>query len=271
MTQPVLLDLSIRSTETRLFNGDGCPLEYLLTQRDLSLEIERPDKFWFVSGTLLHKFVEDAILTNPRAARQAMLESIELINEAELIHAARGSTEELGLASFCATWADRWIEQYDLIYGDLEPTAIELKLDVPVNDEVTLVTTVDAVFVDEDDWPIVVDWKFGSSKSGKPMQLFVYWYGLRKAGIVPDDAWFRGWFHYVQQSSPTQEVGNYPGDDFVETYIIAADWRKKQGLFLPNPSWFACRYCDYQEECPLYAEEPAIAWQNIMSLDIDYV
>lgn len=264
---------TIRSTETRTFNGAGCPLEWLWDTVDTAMGVERQPKSWYVRGTLAHEFIENVLNGIPESAAWAQLH--EWLDHDPLMSVDWMETTKCtkaGLYTELTGVLERWLKQYSELYRELEPVGVEYQLDFETPNGTVVSTTLDALFKDENGHPVVVDWKFGTSKSGQDMQLYVYWYGLRRLGIVPDDAFFRGWFHYVTYEKPLTytAASEYPGDEFVETYIDTAEERRRSGPYLPNPTWFSCRYCYHQEVCPLFAEDAKETWETIRDIKVEF-
>ena len=268
-----LMTPTIRSTETRTFNGDGCPVEWLLETRDFYEGIEREPKSFFVRGTYGHQYIADRLAMIERdTAMQTMLEDLRLfisINPDPWIETTKCTKE--GLEDELVGIAYAWEAQQEEYYREYTVDVVEYPLTFSTPNGSLVMTTIDALFRNEDGRPIIVDWKLGTSKSGKPMQLYVYWYGLKKAGLVSEADFFRGWFHYVNYADPIQLVGDYPGDDMVEAYIDLAFQRRANDVKLPNPEWFSCRYCYYKEECPMYADDPHDAWEYVKSIQVEVI
>lgn len=264
---------TIRSTETRLFNGAGCPTEWLWDRVDEATETTRQPKAWFVRGTKAHEYIEDVLNGIPEAAAWDSLhewfESSPLMEEDWM---ETTKCTKAGLYTELTSVLEKWGQQYEELYQDLTPVAIEYELNFTTPNGTVVSTTLDALFRDEQGHPVVVDWKFGTSKSGLDMQLYVYWYGLRKLGLIPEDAYFRGWFHYITYEKPLGYTASteYPGDHFVETYIDTAEERRRSGPYLPNPTWFSCRYCYHKEVCPLFVEDAVETWEMINEIKVEF-
>lgn len=263
---------TIRSTETRQFNGNGCPIEWLWDRVDDEMDVTRQPKSWFERGNVGHAIIE--ALLEGAEWDDAMLILTEFL-ESDVMDEDWIETSKCTKANFeyeIIGLIDKFVSQYERLYEDYEVVGTEYELVFDTPNGTVVSTTLDALFKDPDGWPVVVDWKLGTSKSGKDMQLYVYWYGLRRLGLVPDDAWFRGWFHYVTYEDPIGYTHNvaYPGDDFVAAYIDEADKRRKEGPYLPAPDWFSCRYCHHQEVCPLYAEDAEEVWEMIQQIEVRF-
>ena len=269
-----IADEAIRSTETRTFNGGGCPTEWLLEKVDEAQNIEVLKSF-FIYGELGHDAI-DMVLSG--ASLDEALEFLWASEEAtgywekDWIETKNRNKENLlgGLNAMMYRWAEQYAEYYD---GTFYTDEVELMLDFETPNGTHVRTRIDALFRTHDgDRPVLVDWKLGTSKSGKAMQLYVYWYGLKKMGIVTEDDYFRAWFHYVEYADPIGLVHEYPGDEIVEAYIDEADRRRKAGPYLPNPEWVSCNYCAYKDDmCPLYASEPQETWKYITEVEVYFV
>jgi len=265
-----------RSTDTRTFNGDGCPTEWLLEKEAEAKGIPEVPKYFYVFGNVVHGMIDTDIKTGH------CIDSVEFWVESwfdvnkHIMNADWVETKNGRKADFVQKiWEtyEKWSSQYDEIYDGWKDdgTEVELSATTQYGDKIT--STVDAVMVDDEGRAHVIDWKVGTSKSGKDMQLYVYWYLMRKNFIVMPDEWFRGHFHYVNYSNPIgyTATGKYPGDEFIEEYIRTSEINRKQGAYLPNPSWFSCNYCGHKDECPLFADNPAQAWEDIKNIQVMFV
>lgn len=267
------IPLHIRSTETRTFNGAGCPTEWFWDRVDEAQGVSRKPKAFFKRGEAAHKFIEDVLNGVPiEAAFDDIAEWPNVDPDFEESWIETQKCTKAGIVDEVETISERWRDQYEEYYSEYDLVAAEFELDFHTPKGTWVKTTLDALFKDENGNPVVVDWKFGTSKSGKDMQLYVYWYGLRKMGIIEDDRWFRGWFHYITYNDPIgyTKSTKYPGDLFVEQYIDEAQFRRLGGPYLPNPEWFSCRYCAHQEVCPLYAEDPEEVWGFINTTPVEW-
>jgi len=265
----------IRSTSTRLFNGDGCPLEWLRTRQAEASGTQLKPKYFFEFGTAGHGMIETYINTGSEdAAWEWFVSWKETINwDREWFETKNGRVADFN--ENLETVFAKWKEQYETHYlaDTKSKPRTEVYLSYTLPSGAIASGTIDAVFVNSDEHPYVVDWKLGSSKSGKDMQLYVYWYLLRKNGVVPESAFFRGHFHYVNYSNPIgyTATGRYPGDKFIEDYINHAEKNRRSGTYMPNPSWFSCAYCEYKDSCPLYTNNPSQEWEEIKEIKVIFV
>ena len=242
-----LANIAIRSTETRTFNGDGCPTEWVWDRVNERYGITPTPRSYFERGTLGHNMIEvDLIGGDPYIAFDEYVKP-----EGEWLETTKCTKEDL-LYEVDATFT-KWQGQLATLeeYEDYLSVDTEVTLECTTPNGTTVSTQADAIF-----WfangPALVDWKLGTSKSGSAMQLFVYWYVMRKSGFITDDAPFRAWFHYATYNQPIVHIVGYPGDEFVETYIDEADRARREGPYLPNPDWFRCSQCEWKDKCPLW-------------------
>ena len=266
----VKIPRAIRSTETRTFNGQGCPTQWFFEQRDKNNWVDLVPRSYYVRGTVGHAFIENGIrhddFTAGWQAMEIAFEEAPEMQRDDWIETNKCTKE--GLWDELVGLADTFEAQYGQDpYPNLHAWRIEETLEFQTPDRIPVSTTPDAIFLDEDNNRIIVDWKLGTSKNGSPLQLWVYWYGLRRLGLVPDSAYFRGWFHYVTYANPIEEVGDYPGDAFIEDYIRSAYERRNAGTWLPNPTWVDCRYCPYQDICPIYSGDER-SWDEIRNYGV---
>ena len=243
---------AIRSTETRLFNGDGCTLAWAWERVDEMNGIPQMPRSYFERGTLGHGMIEDHLNGEDPEIRYA-----------DYVHPPGDWLETTkctkdGILEETATVFHSWLTQFQALeeYQGYDQVNTEVTLKCVTDLGCVVSTEADAIFWYGDS-PAIVDWKLGTSKSGKAMQLYVYWYVARKSGYIPDDAPFRAWFHYPTYSKPIVHIKDYPGDDFVEAYIDNAERNRTSAPFLPNPSWFECSQCQYKDRCPLWGGDYA--------------
>lgn len=182
-----------------------------------------------------------------------------------------------GLKDEVAGIFERWVDQYDTdplkLYwhdgGWAHEVSCEVTLECTTPNGTPISTVADAIVWDKDNGPAVVDWKLGTSKSGKAMQLYLYWYCMRKLDMVdtsPSGDKFRGWFHYPTYAKPIVEIGEYPGDTYMEAYVDEAQARRLQGPYLPNPDWFRCSQCEHKDVCPLWGGD----YQDTLDVNITF-
>ena len=256
---------AIRSTDTRIFNGDGCPIEWL---HDKVIGFEPTPRSYFERGTLGHAMIEAELMG---------FDPWELFDNFELLPGEWLETSKCtkaGLKDETAAIFERWVDQYVddplNLYHDNgnEPWEVsnEVTLECKTPNGTPISTVADAIVWDEDNGPAVVDWKLGTSKSGKAMQLYLYWYCMRKTGLVEDGDIFRGWFHYPTYAKPIVEIGEYPGDLFVEAYVDEAQAGRLFGPYLPNPDWFRCSQCEHKDVCPLWGGD----YQDTLDVNITF-
>lgn len=264
---------SIRSTETRTFNGDGCPLEWLFESIDRANPDDTQEKVksFYLRGHVGHEMIEHWL--NGGSTDECMQIMWDFAEDEELwaqdwVETTKCSKENIIYELM--TIFTNFVKQYEEHYVGLELESTEFMLDFYTPQGTHVRTELDALFRNEEGRPVLVDWKLGTSRSGKPMQLFVYWYGLKQMGIVDDDDYMRAWFHYPQYSAPLVHITRYPGDAFVEEYIDTAEANRRSGVYLPNPQWVSCNYCSYQEWCPLYSSDPQSDWEWIRNVEVRF-
>ena len=267
-----IADKATRSSDVRLFLGEGCSLDWLLNKVQ-GAPIETP-KYFYEFGNIVHEMIEATLNGVAGQGVYEIREDYFAESQAYIldwIETKNGRKADLW--ENIATVYQKWVQHYAEHSEDWEIVQIEQTLEVATPDRTAITSTPDAVFVDPEGYYHVVDWKVGTSKSGKDLQLYIYWYLLRKAGIVPDDAYFRGHFHYVTYANPIgfTATSRYPGDDFIEAYINASERIRTQGPYLPNPSWFSCAYCAHKEDCPIFSDEPELAWEYIQNINVIFV
>ena len=255
--------------------GDGCALETFfewVDAADLTPEDEHPPKSFHLRGTIGHAMIECWLMGG--STDEAMQIMWDFAEDEDLWARDWIETTKCNKNDIVYELMNiftKFIKQYSEHYYDLILEETELMLDFTTPQGTHVRTELDALFSrNEDGRPVLVDWKLGTSKSGKPMQLYVYWYGLKRMGMVDEDDYMRAWFHYPQYSSPIVQVTNYPGDEFVEAYIDNAEANRRSGIYLPNPSWVTCNYCHYKEFCPLYATDPAAEWDWIKEVEVKF-
>lgn len=265
---------AIRSTETRTFNGGGCPLQTLYEWEAASDGVPLPVISYYVRGNVGHEAIEVSLLTgDPDAGYQVIEDFVNKspLMEEEWIETSKCTKE--GIYNELVQIHDRWIDQMFEHYEvqGLTVAYVEALLECETPNGTPLSTTTDAIFLDYGK-PVVVDWKLGTSKSGQDMQLYVYWYIMKKMGLAGEHDEFNGWFHYVNYQNPIAfDHLKYPGDKFVEAYVDEAYSRKINGPYLPNPSWFSCTYCRFRDNCPLYDTDPVGAWDYITNIEVNFV
>ena len=159
-----------------------------------------------------------------------------------------------GLLDETAEVFEAWREQYERLeeYEGVDYVDCEVKLVTTTPNGTSVSTEADAIFYYGEGGVALVDWKLGTSKSGKAMQLYVYWYVMRKTHRVDLDQPMRAWFHYPTYKKPIVHIKDYPGDAYVEAYIDEAEKRRVNGPYLPNPEWFNCSQCQVKDKCPLW-------------------
>ncbi|KKL63227.1 hypothetical protein LCGC14_2177230 [marine sediment metagenome] len=259
---------TIRSTETRQFNGVGCPLEWLYDRVDEAEFIAPQPRSYYERGHLGHAMIGAYLLSGDIALVDDILEGY-VPAEGEWKETSKCTKE--GLLDEVKAIFDRWVDQYEEFYTEYISVDTEVLLEVETPNGTLVSTEADAIFINEDGRPTIVDWKLGTSKSGHAIQLYVYWYCMRRLGIAKPSDYFRGWFHYVNYAKPIKMVGEYPGDEFVEAYIDNAERNRREGPYLPNPTYFDCRYCDHSANCPLFGDDPVEAWNYIKEVEITFV
>ncbi len=257
---------AIRSTETRLFNGDGCPTEWAHQRVNEMQGIPEVPRSYFERGTLGHAMIE-AHLNGDDAAdwAQDILAAYEP-PAGDWLETTKCTKD--GILTEVQEVYGKWHDQFGQLeeYEDYTKVDCEVVLECTTTKGTPVSTEADAIFWWGDS-PAVVDWKLGTSKSGKAMQLYVYWYVMRKSGYISNDATFRAWFHYPTYSKPIVHIKDYPGDAFIEDYIDTADERRRQGPYLPNPDWFSCSQCQEKESCPLWGGD----WSETREIEVVFV
>jgi len=260
-----LANEKIRSTETRLFNGDGCTLAWVWERVDERYGVPQVPRSYFERGTLGHAMIEEYLNTNDDECVADVYQSY-VPPEGDWLETTKctkaGILDEVDDV-YCA-----WLEQFQTLeeYKDYASVDTEVVLQCTTDLGTHVSTEADAIFWYEDS-PAIVDWKLGTSKSGKAMQLYVYWYVARKSGWIPEDAPFRAWFHYPTYSKPIVHITDYPGDTFIEAYIDAAEDRRREGPYLPNPDWFNCSQCQVKDKCPLWGGN----WQETNEIEVIFI
>jgi len=147
----------------------------------------------------------------------------------------------------------------DLLYSNLSwPPRTETWLKLTGGPQYPIKTQSDALFhtLDTQD-PYFVDWKTGSSKSGRPMQLQFYYYTWKKMMndpyAVTSTPASVGHFQYTTLGKAA-DAGGYWGDDVIERWIERTIAYKKHGKdngYLPATDWW-CNYCASKKRCPVF-------------------
>jgi len=265
----VIAPITIRSTETRTFNGLGCPAEWFLEKQNP----EPGKKVFFIRGNALHTAVEWYALNGWGASLNTLVDIAQTYVEEQLEEAALLDMDILETSKQKAeglyvqadkdvtAWYNQVVAQevkpYQYLQGTFDAEVV-LEVEAP---DFHLRTSADAIFHSAKRGPHVIDWKTGS-KSASDLQLFVYWFAMRDMGMVTNSD-VRGWFHYVAYAQPiAHPYATYPGDQFMYEYIATAEQRRLSGPYLPTPS-FLCNYCLQRGGCPLYADDQEAACNNI--------
>jgi len=256
--------LAIRSTDTRIFNGDGCPVEWL---HDKVIGFEATPRAYFERGTLGHAMIEAELMGfDPWKVFDDYV-----LPEGEWLETSKCT--KAGVKDEVAGIFERWVEQYDTdklnIYWNGGAVAYDVSCEVTLECDTpmgTPISTVADAIIWADEGPAVVDWKLGTSKSGKAMQLYLYWYCMRKLNMVEDSDEFRGWFHYPTYAKPIVFIDGYPGDQFIEAYVDEAQAGRVYGPYIPNPDWFRCSQCEHHDVCPLWGGD----YKATLDVDIKF-
>lgn len=262
---------TIRSTETRIFNGDGCSLEWLADKLYATVHPgEEQLKSVFIRGTVGHAMIENFLKGGSSDESLEMLWEFadDPVFDHDWIETSKCTKDGI-VAEIESLWY-QFLVQYQEHYAEWDARYVEYPLEFETPNGVRVRTEPDVIFVNDEGRPVLVDWKLGTSKSGKAMQLYTYWYGLKQLGIVGPDDYFRAHFHYVTYSNPIGQVHKYPGDSIVIEYIETAEQRRRSGPYLPNPSYVSCRYCAWQDVCPLYSAAPEEDWQYFKEVEVRF-
>lgn len=263
MVTAALGNKAIRSTETRLFNGDGCAVEWAWERVNEMNGIPEIPRSYFERGHLGHAMIE-AHLTGDAAADWAHdVLACYVPPEGDWLETTKCTKD--GLFDELTVVYSRWLEQFTSLeeYEDYDRVNCEVLLECTTPNGTSVSTEADAIFWWGDS-PAVVDWKLGTSKSGKAMQLYVYWYVMRKSSYIGNSASFRAWFHYPTYAKPITHITDYPGDTFVEAYIDQAEKVRSKGPYLPNPEWFNCSQCQVKDKCPLWGGD----WEETRKIEV---
>ena len=248
MTNEALVLETIRSTDTRIFNGDGCGIEWIWDRVNERYGIEPTPRSYYERGTLGHAMIQ-AYLEGDEA--EDVMYAYDM-PDGEWLETTKCTKDGL----IDETWDtySRWVSQFKSLeeyegWGNVE---CEVMLEAMTPNGTMISTEADAIFTNEAGDVALADWKLGTSKSGKAMQLYVYWYCMKGNGYVSDDDPFRAWFHYPTYNKPIVHITGYPGDAFIEAYIDYAQEQRTKGPYLPNPDWFPCSQCEWKDKCPLW-------------------
>lgn len=255
-------DAAIRSTETRLFNGDGCAIPWAWERVSEMRGIPEIPRSYYERGTLGHAMIE-AHLNGDDAWVLYHAYVLPTGGWLETTKCTKDGLKE-ELEAVYVNWQDQFCDLEE--YEDYDQVNTEVLLECTTPGGVDVSTEADAIFWWGDS-PAIVDWKLGTSKSGKAMQLYVYWYAARKSGYIPNDATFRAWFHYATYSKPIVHITDYPGDTFIEAYIEQAEKMRREGPYLPNPEWFNCSQCQAKDKCPLWGGD----WEETNEIEVIFV
>ncbi|KKL82599.1 hypothetical protein LCGC14_1983130 [marine sediment metagenome] len=265
MTEGLAL-AQIRSTETRLFNGDGCAIPWAWERVNEMRGIPEMPRSYYERGTLGHAMIEAKLNGATLLQVERNILDAYVPPAGDWLETSKCTKE--GLIAEVEIVFNRWLAQFDDLeeYEDYDQVNTEVRLDCTTPNGVDISTEADAIFWWGDS-PAIVDWKLGTSKSGKAMQLYVYWYAARKSGYIPDGATFRAWFHYATYAKPIVHIIDYPGNEFIEAYIEQAEKMRREGPYLPNPEWFNCSQCQVKDKCPLWGGD----WEETREIEMEFV
>ena len=258
MTEALVLE-TIRSTDTRIFNGDGCGIEWVWDRVNERYGIESTPRSYFERGTLGHAMIQ-AHLTGWSSAK-VLADYVH--PDGDWLETTKCTKE--GLIDETREVFDRWMGQYDSLeeYEGWDDVSCEVVLEATTPNGTHISTEADAIFTNEQGEIALADWKLGTSKSGKAMQLYVYWYTMKQSGWCGDKP-FRAWFHYPTYNKPIVHIKDYPGDKFIEAYIDHAQEQRTKGPYLPNPDWFPCSQCEWKDKCPLWGGD----WNETREIEV---
>ena len=260
MTEALVLE-TIRSTDTRIFNGDGCGIEWIWDRVNERYGIESTPRSYFERGTLGHAMIEAHL--NGDVDPMEILKSY-IPPEGDWLETTKCTKE--GILDEVYTLYDKWTTQYRTLeeYQDIYTIDTEVTLKCVTPNGTPISTEADAIFTYNGGSVALADWKLGTSKSGKAMQLYTYWYCMRRTEYVDDRHPFRAWFHYPSYAKPIVHIKDYPGDTFIEAYIDNAQIQRTEGPYLPNPDWFRCSQCEWKDKCPLWGGD----WEETRKIEV---
>ena len=257
---------AIRSTETRQFNGGGCPTEWLLDKAYPEYVV--PKVFYF-TGTGGHLLIEYDLMGIPLDLAWDEIMAAPEWQHKEWIE-TKNNTRESAIETIGKVY-QAWRSKYDaLVAPDVAEYKTEVLLEAETPNGTKISTTADFVYANKKDKVGVMDWKLGTSKSGQDMQLHVYWYCMRQMGLVSKRQKMIADFFYVNYENPIEPVRAeaYIGDEAVEAYVDNAEQQRRNGPYLPNPTWFSCNYCSHKDRCPIY--QGADAWEAIAKIEVTF-
>ena len=251
MTEALVLQ-TIRSTDTRIFNGDGCGIEWIWDRVNERYGIANTPRSYYERGTLGHAMIQAYIESNGDFDAVEDVIGNYIKPKGEWLETQKCTKE--GLLDETQAVFDRWEDQYCILeeYEDIYDVQCEVVLECETPNGTPIRTEADAIITYNSGSVALADWKLGTSKSGKAMQLYTYWYGMRRQEYVDNRHPFRAWFHYPTYNKPIVHIKDYPGDKFIETYIDNAQKQRLEGPYLPNPDWFPCSQCEWKDKCPLW-------------------
>jgi hypothetical protein len=231
---------------------------------------ELPEMGWFILGDAVHFTIEAAIidkLSEEEALAEYQVRFVKRIMDAEgpiqwSSRRDQAQSKATGEAAI-STWfkMTQGPDRDPILNGYEEYPQPEVLLSVSKGKfgEVpayAIRTEADAIYPPA--WgsiresPLIVDWKTGSKAHAKSLQLHLYYYAGRKAGIIPDYASFHGAFFHLAQGK-VQKADPYPGDDVIEAMIQYVEGMKglmRDGKVLFRPDWW-CNTCRAKSVCPI--------------------
>jgi len=250
MTEALVME-TIRSTDTRIFNGGGCGLEWVWDRVNERYGIESTPRSYYERGTLGHAMIEAYL--NDTDVGYVMDDYLP--PEGDWLETTKCTKE--GMEQEVWGLYEAWVSQYKSLeeYEGWTNVECEVVLECETPNGTPIRTEADAIFSANGGGVALADWKLGTSKSGMAMQLYLYWYCMRRRGYALSDDPFRAWFHYPSYSKPIVHITGYPGDEYIEAYVDYAQEQRLKGPYLPNPDWFRCSQCEWKDKCPLWGGE----------------
>lgn len=260
---------------------DKCSAQYLL-ERGTPKEDREEDGAWFLKGTVAHEAIEYCI-TNGATLETTLdwaMDALDrLVGQSQPLRytsklpdwpAVVEQTERAITTWFFAVHpsSDRRLPEYEKLKW---PPQTELRFYTDTKPALRLY--IDAVFATKDGgYPVAIDWKTGNSYNSSPLQLQLYWWVLRYAGIAGRKTKIRAWYHHLlaRDGGKIQPVDYYPGDEVMLHKIEMADRTKRQGLWDPNPSSF-CSACLVQSKCPAWHGRKALKEFKALASEVEFV
>lgn len=244
----------------------GCPLEWAATL--LAHDEDKRDNINFDLGTAFHTIPEE-VLAGGMDIDSAIEHSIHVLDELLARHksddpiSGKRSLNPKILARNLDRMGRQWWDDWQHS-GFSKHWDVAVELNVVVDD--LLRTQLDCLLTMPDtDLFTIIDWKSGTSKRSDSLQLWVYEWGLRRNGTIPDDGHVESWFYHAWDGH-WQKADPYPRGSIIEAMLEETFVRKSTMTSAPPvaiPSWY-CDYCAVQYSlCPAFNDG---SWEKVEAL-----